>query len=104
MKFLGGGVVSLQILRVASIADMFVSIFFVNAMFMTLVNKVKAAAIVALVCASIVVTLGMLFALVGFQYIVWAYLLASFVGMVASTAYCVRLRGKFSMLFFARYV
>ena len=104
MKFLGGGVISLQIFRVASIADIFASIFFVNAMFMTLVNKVKVAALIALVCASTVVTVGMLLALVGFQYIIWAYLLSSFVGMLASTIYCVQLRGKFSMLFFGRYI
>ncbi len=104
MKFLGGGVVSLQILRVASISDIFLSIFFVNAMFLTLVNKVKAAALISVATASIVVTAGMLFGLVGYQYIIWAYLLASFVGMVASTIYCVRLRGRFSMLFFGRYI
>jgi hypothetical protein len=104
MKFLGGGVVSLEILRVASIADIFLSIFFVNAMFLTLVNKIKAAALISVVTTLVVVTAGMLFALVGYQYLIWAYLLATFVGMVASTTYCVRLRGNFSMLFFGRYI
>ena len=58
MKFLGGGVISLEILRVASIADIFVSIFFVNAMFLTLVNKIKAAALISVVTSLIVVTPG----------------------------------------------
>ena len=104
VQYLRGGVISLQILRVASIADVFLSIFFVNAMFLTLVNKVKVAAVISVVCAMIVVCVGTLFGLVGFQYIIWAYLFSAFVAMVSSTTYCVRMRGKFSKLFLGRYV
>ncbi|HXQ93320.1 MAG TPA: hypothetical protein VN739_09975, partial [Nitrososphaerales archaeon] len=104
MHYLRGGIISLQILRVASIADVFLSIFFVNAMFLTLVNKVKVAATISVVCAMIVVCVGTLFGLIGFQYIIWAYLFSAFVAMVSSTIYCVRISGKFSKLFLGRYV
>jgi hypothetical protein len=104
MYYLRGGVVSLQILRVASIADVFISIFFVNAMFLTLVNRVKVAAVISVVCVVVVVFAGTLFGLDGFQYIIWAYLLSSFVAMVSSTLYCVRIRGNLSNLFLGRYV
>ena len=104
MYYLRGGVVSLQILRVASIADVFISIFFVNAMFLTLVNRVKIAAVISVVCVGIVVFAGTLFGLDGFQYIIWAYLLSSFVAMISSTLYCVRIRGNLSNLFLGRYV
>ena len=104
MDFLRGGIVSLQILRVASIGDIFISIFFVNAMFLTLVNRIKIPALISIVCVGIVVVLGTLFGLVGFEYIIWAYLLSSFVAMITSTAYCVRIRGDYSNLFLGRYV
>ncbi len=104
MHYLGGGVISLQILRVASIGDVFISIFFVNAMFLTLVNRVKIAAVISVVCVMIVVCVGTLFGIVGFQYIIWAYLLSSFVAMLSSTIYCVSIRGNFSNLFLGRYV
>jgi len=104
MHFLRGGIVSLQILRVASIGDVFISIFFVNAMFLTLVNRIKIAAIISVACVGIVVFLGTLLGFSGFQNIIWAYLLSSFVAMISSTLYCVRIRGKFSNLFLGRYV
>jgi hypothetical protein len=104
MYYLRGSVISLQILRVASIGDVFISIFFVNAMFLTLVNKVKIAAIISVFCTGIVVFLGTLLGITGFQNIIWAYLLSSFVAMVSSSLYCVKIRGKFSTLFLGRYV
>jgi hypothetical protein len=104
MHFLGGGIISLQIFRVATLGDVFLSIFFVNAMFLTLVNRVKAAATVSVLSVVIIVVLGPLFGFVGFQDIIWAYLLASFVAMVSSTVYCVRIRGNYGNLFLGRYV
>jgi hypothetical protein len=104
MHYLRGGVISLQILRVASIGDVFISVFFVNAMFLTLVSRVKVAATISVVCVLIVVILGTFFGLVGFQDIIWAYLLSAFVSMIASTLYCISIRGRFSDLFLSRYV
>jgi hypothetical protein len=104
MHYLRGGTISLQILRVASIGDVFISIFFVNAMFLTLVNRVKVTAVISVFCVLIIVSVGMLFGIVGFQYIIWAYLLSSFVAMISSTIYCVSIRGKFANLFLGRYV
>jgi hypothetical protein len=104
MRYLGGGLISLQIFRVATIADVFLSIFFVNAMFLTLVNKIKVSAIISVICALIVVVVGTIFGFAGFQNIIWAYLLSSFVSMLLSTTYCVRLGGRFSKLFLSRFV
>jgi hypothetical protein len=104
MVYLRGSLVSLQILRIASLGDVFLSIFFVNAMFLTLVNKVKIAAIISVFCVMIIVFVGTFLGLVGFQYIIWAYLLSSFVAMVSSTAYCVKIYNNLSNLFLGRYV
>jgi hypothetical protein len=104
MYYLKGGVISLQILRAASIGDVFISIFFVNAMFLTLVNRVKIAANISVICVGILVSLGTLLGFAGFQNIIWAYVLSSFVSMISSTIYCVKIRGQFSNLFLSRYV
>lgn len=104
MYYLSGGVVSLQIFRVASIGDVFISVFFVNAMFLSLVNRMKVPAIISVVCTLIVAFAGTFLGLAGFQYIIWAYLLSSFAAMVSSTLYCVKIRGNFGRLFLGRYV
>jgi len=104
MHYLRGALVSLQILRVASIGDVFISIFFVNAMFLILVNRVKVAATISVICVVIVVFVGTFLGFAGFQYIIWAYLLSSFVAMISSTAYCIKIRRNLSNLFLGRYV
>lgn len=104
MYYLRGSTVSLHILRIASIGDVFISIFFVNALFLTLVNKVKVAAIISIVCVMVLVFTGTFLGFAGFEYIIWAYLLSSFIAMISSTAYCVRIRGHLSNLFLGRYV
>jgi hypothetical protein len=104
MFYLRAGAVSLGILRIASIADIFLAIFFVNAMFLSLVNKMKLVAVTSVACVMIILTVGTLFGLAGFQYIIWGYLFSSFVAMIASTAYCMGLMGKFSVYFFGKYV
>ena len=67
MHYLGGGIVSLQIFRVATLGDIFLSIFFVNAMFLTLVNRVQVAATISVICVLIIVVLGTLFGLTDFS-------------------------------------
>ena len=104
MNYLGAGAVSLQILRIASIADIFLAIFFVNAMFLSLVNRITLVALIAVVCTMIVVTVGIIFGLFGFQYIIWGYLLSSLIAMISSTAYCMGLMERFSVYFFGKYV
>ena len=104
MHFLRGTLVSLQILRIASIGDIFISIFFINAMFLTLVNKIKVPAIISVICTMIVVFVGMFLGFAGFQYIIWAYLLSSLIAMISSTVYCIRIRHNLSNLFLGRFV
>jgi len=104
MHYLRGTLVSLQILRIASIGDIFISIFFINAMFLTLVNKIKVPAIISVICTMIVVFVGMFLGFAGFQYIIWAYLLSSLIAMISSTVYCIRIRHNLSNLFLGRFV
>ncbi len=104
MSYLGASAVSLGIFRTATVSDIFLSVFLVNAMFMNLVNKVKIAAIVSFACASILIVGGILFGMSGFQNIIFAYFISSVVAMVSTTLYCKSLSGRLAQMYFSRFV
>jgi hypothetical protein len=104
MSYLGASYISLQIFRVATISDIFLAIFLANAMFIVLVNKIKIAAVISMVCASIIIVGGTILGQFGFQNIIFAYFISSVVAMVTSTLYCKSLAGRMSRMYFARFV
>ena len=67
----------LHVLQIASIANVFMSLFTANSLFLMFTNKIKSLAIIVMTSASIVLTMGVLLAGSGFENLVFAYLQSS---------------------------
>lgn len=110
--YLAGGSVTmanasimLEILRYASLANVFLSALYItNSYFLMLFNRMKTMALITVASALILVSLGLLFASLGFQNIIFAYLSATMTAVFLSTAYTVSLMKRPSSLFFAKYM
>jgi hypothetical protein len=107
----GGGVtfanasIMLEILRYASLANVFLSALYItNSYFLMLFNRMRTMALITMVSALILVGLGLIFANLGFQNIIFAYLSATLIAAFLSTAYTFSLMKRPSSLFFARYM
>jgi len=103
MPVLQGSPVSSTILEVASIGNIFLSIFVANSMFGMFMNRIRAFAITAFVATVILGLGGFALAQGGFQNVVYAYLVAAAVSAVSSTAYITRAIRRASSIFFARF-
>ncbi len=104
MPRVGGSPVSVQVLYIAALADFLLSIFVVNSSFMLLFNRPKTLALITMGGALTVVGLGVVLMPLGFQYIIYAYLVASAIAAAASTAGVAGLLRSPSSLFFSRFV
>ncbi|MDC8451491.1 MAG: hypothetical protein LV477_01125 [Candidatus Nitrosotalea sp.] len=93
---------SMHVLQVASVANVFLSLFTANGLLLMLTNKIKLLAIIVMISASIVITGGMMLASSGFENLVYAYLGATiFAGMI-STIYANKVMKNASSIIFAR--
>ncbi len=93
---------SMHVLQVASIANVFLSLFTANGLLLMLTNKIKLLAITVMISASIVITGGMMLAGSGFENLVYAYLGATiFAGMI-STIHANKTVKNASSIIFAR--
>ena len=100
---LGGSEASVQILYVAALADVLVSIFVANSSFMFLLNAPKAQAAITMAG---VLALGSFSAVVlplGFGYLAWAYLGACGLVATLSVIYVAKMMASPSSLYFARF-
>lgn len=104
MAYLGGSETSIQILRTASISNIFISIFAANSMFMMLLNKTKILAILSIIGTFIVVGAGIALAQHTFADVVFAYLLSALITAIVSTIYVGKTMKKAGSILFARYV
>ena len=95
---------SIHVLQIASIANVFLSIFTANSLFLMLTNKIKSLAILVIISASIVVFGGMLLVSSGFANLVFAYLGASIFVSIASTIYAHRVMKNAGSIIFARLI
>jgi hypothetical protein len=103
MTQLGAPAVSLNILAIASIGNVFISIFVANSMFATFMNRIKALAIMALVATLILGLGGFVLAQEDFENIVYAYLASSIVSALLSSVYMMRKIKSASSIYFARF-
>jgi hypothetical protein len=103
MTRLGASDVSLNILAIASIGNVFISIFVANIMFATFMNRIKVLAIIALLATLILGLGGFALAQKGFENIVYAYLASAFVSALLSSAYMMRIIKSASSIYFARF-
>ena len=93
---------SIHVLRIASIANVFLSFFTANALLLMLTNKIKFLAVVAMISASIVMVGGIIFARSGFENLVFAYLIASVFLGVVSTIYANKVAKNAGSILFSR--
>lgn len=100
---LGASHVSLNILKIASVGNVFASIFMANIMFATFLNRIKALAIIAIFAALIVGLGGALLAQNGFENIPYAYLAAAILSAASSSAYMMRTIKNAPNIYFARF-
>lgn len=103
MTRFGASDVSLNILAIASIGNVFISIFVANSMFATFVNRIKAFAIIALFATLILGLGGFALAQGGFEKIVYAYLASALVSALLSSVYMMRIIKSASNICFARF-
>jgi hypothetical protein len=101
---LGGSIVSVQILYVAALSDLLLTVFVVNSAFYMLLNRPKTLAGMTVAGAVTLVGLGVILSTFGFQFIVYAYLAATTVAALASTAGVFGLLRNPSSLFYSRFI
>jgi hypothetical protein len=103
-SWIGGSEISVFILRVAAISNVLVAVFMANSLFLIFLNKIRSLVGVALVGVSTLGVAGVIFAQLGFENIVVAYLLSASATMALSTMLVVMSLRKPASLFFARYM
>lgn len=100
----GGSQISIQVLRIASISNIFLSIFAVNILFMSFLNRIKIMAMIVMVGTSIIVIAGTMLAQSGFENIIFAYLGATIMAAITSTLYARKIMKNAGTMFFSKYV
>ena len=96
--------VSIQVLRIASIGNVLLSVFSANTVYVLVLNKVKPLVIISFICAIIVGVGGLVLGKFGLEYITISYVASTAVAAVASTIYMKKIFKNFPSIFFARYV
>ncbi len=104
MQHAGFSQISLHILQIASIANVFLSLFTANSLFMMLINKVKPLVIISIISASMVTAGGVFLIHYGFQNLVFAYLAASIFLGITSTIYTNKVMKNVTSTMFAKFI
>jgi hypothetical protein len=102
----GGSETSLQIMRLASVGNVFIAIFGANSIFMMFLNKAKIPALIVILSSVILVIAGGFLGQQGYQNIAIAYLVSTLVAAILSTLFTIRMllvSHNPSFRFFARY-
>lgn len=95
--------VSLRVLEVASMGNVFLSIFIADSMFATFVNRMKPFAVLAVLATAVLGLAGFALGRTGFENIVYAYLAAALLAATLGSVYVIRLLRNASSIFFARF-
>jgi hypothetical protein len=103
MSHAGLSQTSLHVLQIASVANVFLSLFTANSLFLMLINKVKPLAIISTISALIVTLGGITLANSGFQNLVIAYLAAAIFAGITSAIYTNKTMKNATSLMFARF-
>jgi hypothetical protein len=95
---------SLQILHIASFANVLLVVFFANGVFMLFMNRMMGLAMIAMVGALVVLGGGLILVQTGFQNLEIAYLVATAMVAALSTVYVGANIGRAASIFFARFM
>ncbi|HEX5457200.1 MAG TPA: hypothetical protein VFX64_02310 [Candidatus Nitrosotalea sp.] len=93
---------SMHVLQVASVANVFLSLFTANSLFLMFTNKIKLLAIIVMISSLIVIVGGVLLASSGFENLIFAYLGATMFAGLISTIYANKVVKNASSILFAR--
>ena len=104
VSYIGGGELSEQIFKTASIANVFVSFFAANFMFMMFFNKIKMALIIAAISLAILATSGVILAQSGFENLTYAYLGTGIFSSIVSFIYIKSILKNSVTLIFSKFV
>ncbi len=104
MSNVGLSLTSIHVLQIASVANVFLSIFTANGLFLMLTNKIKSLAIIVIISASIVVFGGMLLVPSGFTNLIFAYLAATVFLSIVSTIHARKVMKNAGSIIFARLI
>ena len=95
---------SIQILHLASIGNVFMSIFSANSLFLMMLDKRKSIAIIAMVSAFIVIAGGIMLGRSGIENITLAYLASSITAAILSILYILKIFKHIGSMWHARFV
>ena len=95
---------SIQVLHIASVGNVFLSIFSVNSVFVLLLNRVKPLVIMAIISAMVVSLGGIILGKFGLEYITLSYLASAALAATCSTIYIRKISKKIPSIFFAKYL
>ena len=95
---------SLQILHIASVANILLVVFFANGIFMQFMNRMMGLALIATVGALVVIMGGLMLATTGFQNLEVAYLAAAAAVACLSTVYVLKNLNRAASIFFSRFM
>jgi hypothetical protein len=104
VSYLGGTGESLWIFRVAAVANVFLSVFAANSLFLSALRRVKILAVTSILCTVIVGAGGYLLAQNGFENIVIAYLISSITAAVISSLYIRRIVARSGSILLSKYL
>lgn len=102
--YLGGTEKTVMLLQLASISNVFISLFIANNMFLSLLNKTKQLVCLVSISAAIVIVGGLILGKSGFENIVVAYLISAMFSFIVSTVYVNKSMKNAGNIFFSRYV
>lgn len=102
MIHLGVAQTSINVLQIASVANIFICIFTANGLFLTWLNKTKFLLIVLMVSSTIVLTYGILSDHRELQNLTLGYLVASLFAAITSTIYINKTLKRAASIIFAR--
>jgi hypothetical protein len=93
---------SIQVLHIASVGNVLLSIFSVNSVFILLVNRTKSLVVMAIISAMVVSLGGIILGKFGLEYITLSYLASAALAATFSTIYLRKIFKKIPSIFFSR--
>jgi hypothetical protein len=103
IHWLGGNDITVNILRVASIGSIFLSVFAGNASMILFLNHTKYLALITIICGILLISLALYLGSYGYGNIVYAYLISTLLAAVISTTYVLRIVGNSSSIVLAKF-
>ena len=91
IDFVGGNEVSVQIFQIASIANVFYSIFIANSIFLAFLKDLKILLMMVILSSGILLSMGPVLASYGFQNIIWAYAISIIIPTILSTRFTLKI-------------